>query len=72
MPMNYLALIGDMGSALYRNPKVLFLDEGTAHLDEITERTIVEIIEHLDITRVVIAHRPEFLKKVDRIISINS
>jgi ATP-binding cassette subfamily B protein RaxB len=47
MPMTYNSLIGDMGSslssgqkqrvllarALYRQPKFLFLDEGTAHLD---------------------------------------
>ena len=47
MPMTYNSLIGDMGSslsggqkqrvllarALYRQPKLLFLDEGTAHLD---------------------------------------
>jgi len=47
MPMGYNSLIGDMGSslsggqkqrlllarALYKDPKILFLDEGTAHLD---------------------------------------
>ncbi len=47
LPMGYLTLVGDMGSvlsggqkqrifiarALYRKPKVLFLDEGTANLD---------------------------------------
>jgi ATP-binding cassette subfamily B protein RaxB len=47
MPMTYNSLVGDMGSslsgvkssglcsarALYRQPQILFLDEGTAHLD---------------------------------------
>lgn len=84
MPMNYLSYIGDMGSifsggqrqrlllarALYRRPKTLFLDEGTANLDEETEKLIVEIIKKSDLTRVVVAHRPEFIKNADRIIEI--
>ena len=54
MPMSYNSLIGDMGSslssgqkqrvllarALYRRPKILFFDEGTAHLDTEKEREI--------------------------------
>jgi ATP-binding cassette, subfamily B, bacterial CvaB/MchF/RaxB len=53
MPMTYNSLVGDMGSslsggqkqrlllarALYRQPRILFLDEGTAHLDLENERT---------------------------------
>ena len=84
MPMNYLSYIGDMGSifsggqrqrlllarALYRRPKTLFLDEGTANLDEETEKLIVDIIKRSDLTRVVVAHRPEFIKNADRIIEI--
>jgi len=84
MPMNYLSYIGDMGSifsggqrqrlllarALYRRPKTLFLDEGTANLDEETEKLIVDIIKKSDLTRVVVAHRPEFIKNADRIIEI--
>ena len=73
MPMAYNSLIGDMGSslsggqkqrvllarALYRRPKILFLDEGTAHLDVALERRINEALRRLDITRISIAHRPE-------------
>ena len=84
MPMNYLSMIGDMGSALsggqkqrvllarafYQNPKVLFLGEGTANLDEATERVIVDVIEQLSMTRIIVAHRPEFLKQVTRKIEI--
>lgn len=82
MPMQYLSLIGDMGSALsggqkqrillaralYRRPKVLFLDEGTANLDEANEALVADLIAGLDITRVVIAHRPALLKRADRVL----
>ncbi len=71
-PMRYLSLIGDMGSTLsggqrqrvllarafYRRPKILFLDEGTANLDEETEEKLADLIEGLNITRIVVAHRP--------------
>jgi ATP-binding cassette, subfamily B, bacterial CvaB/MchF/RaxB len=72
MPMTYNSLIGDMGSslsggqkqrvllarALYRQPKLLFLDEGTAHLDTEKEREVNENLRRLAMTRVNIAHRP--------------
>lgn len=81
MPMNYLSLIGDMGAALsggqrqrlllaralYRRPSVLFLDEGTANLDEQSEREIADVIEAMPITRVVVAHRPELIGRADRV-----
>ncbi|MEP1230308.1 MAG: peptidase domain-containing ABC transporter [Litorimonas sp.] len=84
IPMNYLAMVGDMGSvlsggqkqrvllarALYQSPKVLFLDEGTANLDVETEAAIVKIIKALPMTRVIIAHRPAFLENSDRVIEI--
>ena len=75
MPMQYLSTVGDMGStlsrgqhqrvllarALYRDPKLLFLDEGTANLDDATEAGIVELVSSLPITRIVVAHRPALL-----------
>ncbi|WP_418152468.1 peptidase domain-containing ABC transporter [Litorimonas sp. RW-G-Af-16] len=86
IPMNYLAMIGDMGSvlsggqkqrillarALYQDPKVLFLDEGTANLDVETETAIVKIIRALPITRIIIAHRPAFLNASDKVVQIKS
>ena len=84
MPMNYLSLIGDMGSslsggqkqrvllarALYKHPKTLFLDEGTANIDAKTEKLIVDVIKKSNMTRVVVAHRPEFIERADRVVKI--
>ncbi|MGI8932337.1 MAG: peptidase domain-containing ABC transporter, partial [Sphingomicrobium sp.] len=72
MPMRYETLVGDMGSALsggqkqrillaralYPDPAVLFIDEGTAHLDSDSERLVMEAIGELPITRIISAHRP--------------
>lgn len=84
MAMGYNSLIGDMGSALsggqkqrlllaralYRQPKILFLDEATSHLDVKTEFSVSEAIKALKITRVVIAHRPETIASADRVIRL--
>ena len=79
MPMAYHSLISDMGSALssgqrqrillaralYRDPDALFLDEGTANLDQTTENEIARMLSMLQITRVVIAHRPALVEAAD-------
>src|SRR5215211_5605349 len=83
-PMQYLGLVGDMGStlsggqrqrvllarALYGQPRVLFLDEGTANLDEATEEAIADLIERLPITRIVVAHRPALIRRAQRVFVI--
>ena len=84
MPMAYETLIGDMGSslssgqrqriflarALYRDPDILFLDEGTANLDPDTEQKIADMIAKLPMTRVVIAHRPALVERADYIVTL--
>jgi ATP-binding cassette subfamily B protein RaxB len=82
MPMQYLSLIGDMGSALsggqrqrvllaralYRRPSILVLDEGTANLDVQTEELIGELLSSMPITRIVVAHRPALLTRANRVV----
>lgn len=84
MPMQYDTPIGDIGKslsagqqqrlmiarALYRNPKVLVLDEATSHLDILSERFINENIRRLKITRICVAHRPETILTADRIYAL--
>ncbi len=80
MPMGYHSLIGDMGSslsggqkqriilarALYREPKLLFLDEATSHLDVMRERLVNDAVKALMLTKVIVAHRPETIASADR------
>lgn len=85
LPMQYLSLVGDMGStlsggqkqrlilarALYRMPKILILDEGTANLDIKTEETIAELVANLPMTRIVVAHRPALLERAGRVLVLD-
>jgi ATP-binding cassette, subfamily B, bacterial CvaB/MchF/RaxB len=82
MPMQYSTLVGDMGSALsggqkqrillaralYRRPRLLVMDEGTAHLDADHERAVNAAISELGITRIIVAHRKETIEAADRIL----
>jgi ATP-binding cassette subfamily B protein RaxB len=81
MPMGYNSLVGDMGAALsagqrqrillaralYRDPEILILDEGTANLDAATENVIVQMISKLTMTRICVAHRQQVILASDRI-----
>lgn len=86
MPMGYNTYVGHMGSALsggqkqrvllaralYRQPKILFLDEATSHLDIRCEQAVNASIRELQITRIVIAHRPQTIAMNDRLIRLKS
>ena len=86
MPMGYHTLVGDMGTvlsggqkqrvllarALYKRPRILFLDEATSHLDVETELKLSTAIAALSITRVMIAHRPQSIAIADRLIRLGA
>jgi len=59
--------------ALYRDPKILVLDEATSSLDGLTEKRIMESIYKLasDITVLIIAHRLNTVKECDMIYYIH-
>jgi ATP-binding cassette subfamily B protein RaxB len=81
MTMGYNSLVGDMGSnlsggqiqrlllarALYQSPCVLFMDEATSHLDKDNETKISEQIQHLSMTRIMIAHRQETINMAEQV-----
>lgn len=85
MPMGFRSLIGDMGTvlsggqkqrvllarALYRRPRVLYLDEATSHLDPARESIINDMIRGLNITRIVVAHRKETRELADRVLRLS-
>lgn len=80
MPMGYNTLVGDMGTilsggqkqrvllarALYKRPAILFLDEATSHLDVDRERAVNAAIAKLEMTRVIVAHRPDPISAAER------
>ncbi|MBC8951220.1 peptidase domain-containing ABC transporter [Xenorhabdus sp. TS4] len=86
MPMKYETLIGDMGTvlsggqkqrlclarALYKDPKILFLDEATSHLDVENEMIISSNLKGLNITKIMVAHRKETIESADIIINLNN
>nr|WP_308194082.1 peptidase domain-containing ABC transporter [Pelomonas sp. CA6] len=82
MPMGYQTLVGDLGAglsggqkqrlllarALYKQPRVLALDEATSHLDLGYERAVTAQLARMSLTRIVIAHRPETIAGAQRVV----
>ena len=85
MSMGYHTLLGELGTglsggqkqrlllarALYAAPTVLALDEATSHLDMANEKLVSQALQNLNLTRIVIAHRPETIASAQRQIHLS-
>lgn len=84
MPMQFNTLVGDMGTtlsggqkqrlliarAIYKQPKYLFLDESTSHLDPESEGIVNKNLKDLKLTTIQIAHRRETISSADRVLKL--
>jgi ATP-binding cassette subfamily B protein RaxB len=85
MPLGYHSLIGDMGStlsggqrqrvllarALYKQPSILFMDEGTANLDPALETAVLRTVKELGCTVVMVAHREAAVEMADQVFQLD-
>ncbi len=82
MPMGMYTLVGEgvstlsggqrqrvlIARALVGQPRILLLDEATSALDNLSQAAVLETLERLQATRVVIAHRLATVRNADRIV----
>lgn len=87
LPLGYATPVGDLvgctlsggqrqrillARAIYRRPNILVLDEATSHLDTLTEARVNSNIAALGLTKIVVSHRPETIRNIDRTIHLNA
>ena len=84
MPMQYNTIVGSLGTALsggqkqrvllaralYRKPHIVFLDEAFDQLDLAREREVTDRLKTLGMGIVIVTHRPESVRNVDRIVQV--
>jgi len=85
MPMKYYSMLAEsamdisggqmqrllIARALYHEPKVLFLDEATSHLDSDSEQLVSQAIRAMKMTRILVAHRKETIATADRVFALS-
>jgi NHLM bacteriocin system ABC transporter ATP-binding protein len=86
MPMQMMTFISQNGGtisggqrqrimiarAIIGRPKILFFDEATNALDNVSQVTVTESINALKVTRIVIAHRLSTIRHADRILVLQN
>lgn len=86
MPMKMNSRVGDLGSslsggqkqrillarALYHKPSIMLMDEGTANLDGNIENQLLDNMMSLNLTWLSIAHRPETIKRANRVLRLEN
>jgi len=85
MPMGLYTVVGEglstlsggqrqrvlLARALVGDPRILLLDEATSALDNVSQGKVLEGLEKLDATRLVIAHRLNTVRGADRIVVLD-
>src|SRR5258706_692651 len=86
MPMVYNTIVGSIGTtlssgqkqrvllarALYRKPHILFLDEAFDQLDLALEQEITSELKRIGYGLVIVSHRPDTVRTVDRIVHMGA
>ncbi|MGQ7818912.1 peptidase domain-containing ABC transporter [Metapseudomonas furukawaii] len=86
MPMGYQTLMAEMGSglsggqrqrillarALYKQPRILAMDEATSHLDLHSEQHVLQALRQMVVTHITIAHRRETIAFAKRLICLKN
>jgi len=85
MPMQYFTILSEaaidisggqrqrllIARAIYHEPRILFLDEATSHLDAVSEGHVSRAVRDMRMTRVLVAHRKETIATADRVVVLN-
>jgi ATP-binding cassette subfamily B protein RaxB len=86
LPMQYYSLLAEaamdlsggqkqrllIARAIYHDPRILFLDEATSHLDTVSEGLVSQAVRSMQMTRVLIAHRKETIATADRVVVLSN